>query len=260
MNATPHRLSVEGLATGYPGRPVGENLSFELAGSQVMALLGPNGSGKTTLFRTILGLTPGRGGHILVDGDDISDAPLRDRARLFGYVPQQSSGFFPYSVREMVLMGRTPHIGMLSAPSARDREAADAAIERTGIAALAGRDINRISGGERQLAMVARALAQEPAFLVMDEPTASLDFANQHRTLELIRNLAAEGLGIILSTHHPDQALAVATHAALMAKGGLIASGAATEVLTSERLSALFGMRLAIAEVAGTRLCVAPAG
>ena len=142
-------------------------------------------------------------------------------------------------------MGRTPHIGLMSGPSRHDHAATKSAIERIGLTPLAERDFTRISGGERQLALIARALAQDAPFLVMDEPTASLDFANQLKTLALIRSLSAEGFGIVFSTHHPDQALAVATHAALLKDGAIQASGAANGVLTGERLSDLFGSLLA---------------
>jgi iron complex transport system ATP-binding protein len=249
-------LALEGLAFGYGRRSVGRDLSLTLRGGEILALLGPNGSGKTTLFKTLLGLVPRLGGRMLVDGADIGAASLRERARLFGYVPQAAGGYFPYSVREIVLMGRTAHVGALSAPSARDWAAAAAAIDRLGLDTLAERDFTRISGGEQQLALVARAVAQEPAFLVMDEPTASLDFANQLEMLALMRELAAGGLGILFSTHHPDQALAVATHAALLRDGALQASGAARDVLTSERLSALFDVALSVRDAGGALVCV----
>jgi iron complex transport system ATP-binding protein len=250
------RLACEELAIGYHGRTVARGLTLDIASGETLALLGPNGGGKTTLFRTLLGLIPRLGGRILLDGADPGAASPAERARVLGYVPQVAAGYFPYSVREIVLMGRTPHIGALSAPSRRDHVAADAAISRVGLDALAERDFTRISGGERQLALIARAIAQEPLFLVMDEPTASLDFANQLRMLDLVRTLAAEGLGIIFSTHHPDQALAVATRAALLKDGTLEASGAAGEILTSERLSALFGLDLYVGQLEGEPVCV----
>jgi iron complex transport system ATP-binding protein len=259
-NGADHTLAVEDLATGYHGRVVGEHLSLTLKGGEVLVLLGPNGSGKTTLFKTVLGLIPRLGGRVMADGVDLGAASSEKRARLFGYVPQVAPGYFPFTVREIVLMGRTPHIGMMSGPTHHDHAVTDAAIERLGLTALAERDFTRISGGERQLALIARALAQNAPFLVMDEPTASLDFANQLKMLALIRTLSAEGLGIIFSTHHPDQALAVATHAALLKDGAIQTSGAARDVLTAERLSGLFGVPLTVAEAAGNRVCVPVGG
>jgi iron complex transport system ATP-binding protein len=256
MTQREHCLAIEELTTGYPRRIVGRDLSLAVRSGEVLALLGPNGSGKTTLFKTVLGLIPRIGGRILFDDADIGAAGFAERARLFGYVPQASPGYFPYTVREIVLMGRTPHIGAVGGPSRRDRSVAETAIERLGIASLAERDFTRISGGERQLALIARALAQEPHVLVMDEPTASLDFANQLRMLDLVRALAAESLGIVFSTHHPDQALAVATHAALLGDGMLRRNGPAGDVLTGPLLSELFGVPLSVEEAAGTRVCV----
>lgn len=249
-------LSVDRLAIGYGRRQVGADISFTVAPGDVLALLGPNGSGKTTLFRTLLGLNASLGGRMIARSQNLDHMSLGERARFLGYVPQAAAAFFPYTVREIVLMGRTPHISVLGGPSPSDREAAAQAIAAIGIDYLADRDITRISGGERQLALIARALAQRPALLVMDEPTASLDFANQLRILDLIRTLAAGGLGIIVSTHHPDQALAIATHAALLAGGRLLSFGPAADVLTAGHLSALFGVALAVETVAGSAICV----
>jgi iron complex transport system ATP-binding protein len=260
MTTNGHVLSVEDLTTGYPPRVVGRGLSLDVKGGDVLVLLGPNGSGKTTLFKTMLGLIPRLGGRVMVDGADLGASTSARRARFFGYVPQVAPGYFPYSVREIVLMGRTPHIGLMSGPSRHDYAVTESAIERIGLTPLAERDFTRISGGERQLALIARALAQDAPFLVMDEPTASLDFANQLKTLALIRSLSAEGFGIVFSTHHPDQALAVATHAALLKDGTIQASGAANGVLTGERLSDLFGVALSVVETIGGRVCVPTTG
>jgi iron complex transport system ATP-binding protein len=256
MAMNKHILALEALRTGYSGRLVSGGVSFRVRSGEMLALLGPNGSGKTTLFKTILGLIPPLGGKVLLDGSDLTPAAANERARLFGYVPQAAAGYFPYTVREIVMMGRTPHIRLFSAPGGRDRGITEAAIGRLNLHGLAERDFTRISGGERQLTLVARALAQEPAFLVMDEPTASLDFANQLRMLDLIRALAGSGIGIIFSTHHPDQALAVATHAALLNEGALQAIGEAKHVLTSEQLSLLFGVALSVERVADALVCV----
>jgi iron complex transport system ATP-binding protein len=251
-----HTLTLETLRTGYPGRVVSGGISLTIRSGEVLALLGPNGSGKTTLFKTILGLIPPLNGTVLLDGADLAPLSPSHRARLFGYVPQAAVGYFPYTVREIVMMGRTPHIPLFSAPARRDRDVTEASIERLNLHNLAERDFTRISGGERQLALVARALAQEPAFLVMDEPTASLDFANQLRMLDLMRTLAASGIGVIFSTHHPDQALAVATHAALLKEGAVQANGEAKHVLTGKQLSSLFDVALSVEKVAEALVCV----
>ncbi len=156
-------LAVESLAFGYPQRTVGRDVSFTLDAGEVMCVLGPNGSGKTTLLRTLLGLLPLREGKIRFNGENLQSLPRRDVARIAGYVPQAHQPYFAYSVRDMVLMGRSAHLGTFSTPGAHDREVATRVLESLGISPLADRPVTEISAGERQLALVARALAQEPA-------------------------------------------------------------------------------------------------
>ena len=203
------RLAVEDLSYGYPGRLVGCHISFNVGAGEVLCVLGRNGEGKSTLFKTILGLLPLRAGALRVDDEPTTQWHPRRRALTFGYVPQNGGGTFPFTVAELVLMGRTAHRGPFAAPSPSDREIAGKAIATLGIEHLAQREWLRVSGGERQLALVARALAQQPRILVLDEPTASLDFGNQLRVLEAIRSLTqTHGLTVLLSTHHPEQAFA----------------------------------------------------
>jgi iron complex transport system ATP-binding protein len=205
------RLAIDDLSYGYPRRIVGRHISLAVRPSEVLCVLGRNGEGKSTLFKTILGLLPAHAGAVMVNGESIARWNARRRALTFGYVPQNGGGFFPFTVSELVLMGRTAHRGPFTAPSAADREAAGKALATVGIEHLAQREWLRVSGGERQLALIARALAQEPRVLVLDEPTASLDFGNQLRVLDAVRSLAEErGLTVLLSTHHPEQAFACA--------------------------------------------------
>ena len=253
------RLAVEDLSYGYPGRVVGRHIDFALGASEVLCVLGRNGEGKSTLFKTILGLLPLRGGAVRVDGEAISDWSPRRRALTFGYVPQNSGGAFPFTVSELVLMGRTAHRGPFAAPSAADRRAADEAITALGIEHLAEREWLRVSGGERQLALVARALAQEPRILVLDEPTPSLDFGNQVRVLDAVRSLAeTHGLSVLLSTHHPEQAFACADRVAVLAGGELLRIGVPAEVITPETLRACYSVDVAVLPVADDRyrVCV----
>ncbi len=257
-------LVAQNLAYGYGTRRVGSGVTLELAAGEVLCLLGPNGSGKTTLFKTLLGLLPPQEGHVLIDGQDARHLMRDDIARLVSYVPQAHSAFFPYTVHEIVLMGRTAHLGLFSAPSARDHAAALDAIRRMGIAHLADAVYTQISGGERQLALIARALAQDARMVIMDEPTANLDFGNQVRVLEHIRALTGEGIGVLLSTHDPDHVFLCADRAALLHQGGLMACGAATEVMTAEKLQQLYGVAVAVTAVsldnAGTRHVCLPLG
>src|SRR4030095_16607639 len=177
------RLELADLAFGYPGKEVGRDVTFDLTGGEVLCLLGPNGGGKTTLFKTILRLLSPLPGRVAVDGQPIAGW-ARDRlARVFGYVPQAQLGIFPFTVAEIVLMGRTAHIGPFATPSRADRAIAEEMLVSLGIGHLAPRPYTEISGGERQLTLIARALAQQPAILVMDEPNASRRFGHHLRRL-----------------------------------------------------------------------------
>jgi iron complex transport system ATP-binding protein len=243
------RLEAKNLDFGYRGHRVGSNVSLALGAGEVLCLLGPNGSGKTTLFKTLLGLLPAQGGEVAMDGADIKARAREEVARLVSYVPQAHAAFFPFTVREVVLMGRTAHMGVFSSPSRRDREIADAAMERMRLAALADSVYTRISGGERQLTLVARALAQEARLVVMDEPTANLDFGNQVRVLEHIQSLAQSDIGVLLSTHDPDQAFLCADRVAMLHQGRLAHLGTPDEVITSVSLKQIYGVDVVVTRV-----------
>jgi len=253
------RLAVEGLSYGYAGQVVGRDISFSVQAGEVLCVLGRNGEGKSTLFKTILGLLTPRAGGVRVDGELTAEWTSRRRALTFGYVPQSGGGIFPFTVSELVLMGRTAHRGPFAAPSAADRAVAQDAIATVGIEHLARREWLRISGGERQLALIARALAQEARILVLDEPTASLDFGNQLRVLDAIRSLSeTRGLTVLLSTHHPEQAFACADRVAVLAGGALLRIGTPAEVVTADTLRTCYSVDVAVLPVAGGRyrVCV----
>ena len=251
------RLEARDLGFGYPGRPVGRDASLAVGPGEVLCLLGPNGSGKTTLFRTLLGLLPAQGGEVRLGGDDLQALPRREIARRIAYVPQGHVPPFPFDVHQVVLMGRTARLGPFAQPGHADHEAATRALETLGIASLAGADYTRLSGGQRQLVLIARALAQEAPLLVMDEPTASLDFGNQALVLGEVRRLARHGLGIVLSTHDPGHALATGTRVALLKDGRLVADGPPDEVLTGEHLSQVYDIPVAVERLpSGRAVCV----
>ena len=229
------------LSIGYRGSVVGAGIDLALASGEVLCLLGPNGGGKTTLFRTLLGVLPAIAGEVRVANRPLSGWKRRELARCLGYVPQAHAGLFAFTVEEVVLMGRTAQLSRFGTPSGHDREAARSALERLGIGALAARIYTRTSGGERPLVLIARALAQEAQALILDEPTASLDFGNQLRVLAEIDRLRRDGIGILMSTHQPEHALKVADRIALLKAGRIVAQGAARETATSDRLAMLYG-------------------
>ncbi|MCB1519918.1 MAG: ABC transporter ATP-binding protein [Hyphomicrobiaceae bacterium] len=249
-------LSARSLGYGYTGRAIGRNVTLDVAAGEVVCLLGPNGSGKTTLFKTLLGLLPAQEGDVFVDGNPLASLSRQQLARRIAYVPQAHAAQFPYRVLDMVVMGRTAHLGLFAAPAEADRIRAHAALSSLGIAELADQPYTRISGGQRQLALIARALAQDAPVIVMDEPTASLDFGNQVVVLREVKRLAARGLAVVLSTHDPDHAFAIANRVLLLHDGGLIAQGSPHDVLTPSRLRAVYGVDVSIEKLAeGATIC-----
>ena len=242
MSAATATIEARSLAVGYGNHRIGADLSFAIAPGEVLCLLGPNGGGKTTLFKTLLGLLPPLAGEVRVLGEEVSGWSRAAFARQVGYVPQTHTSAFPFTVEDIVLMGRCARVGPFATPSRRDREVARYCLEILGIAHLGRRIYTAISGGERQLALIARALAQEPVLLVMDEPTASLDFGNQIRVLEHIAHLRGQGIAVLMSTHQPEHALRVADRIALLASGGIVGIGAPSATATPENLAALYGV------------------
>jgi len=244
-------LAVDSLAFGFPGRTVGRDVSFTLAAGEVMCVLGPNGGGKTTLFRTILGLLERHAGSIKVENQSLETLSRAQIARRVGYVPQGHAGYFAYTVEEFVLMGRTAHLGAFASPAKKDFSVANRALESLGIAQLADKPVTEISAGERQLALVARALAQEPRLLVLDEPTASLDFGNQVRVLERISALAGSGISILFSSHDPDHAFLCARRALLLAEGRVLEIGTPREVIRPDTLERMYRVSVKVLPLPG---------
>lgn len=235
-------IDVNDLAIGYGRRRVGSGISFSLSAGEVLCLLGPNGSGKSTLFKTVLGLLPLQGGHIQIDGEDLSAWSRGALARYVAYVPQAHTSSFAFSVLDVVLMGRGARIGLFASPGSHDADVAHECLERLGIVDLARRIYTELSGGERQLVLIARALAQEPQVLILDEPTSSLDFGNQIRVLDHIHALRDQGLAIFLCTHQPEHALKVADRVALFKAGRLHGIGQAQTIVTLGSLAWLYDL------------------
>ena len=249
-------LSVQKLSFSYGERPVLEDISFSLEKGEFLSVLGPNGVGKSTLFRCILGLLPGYQGRILSDGEDMRGLSRREMSRRIASIPQINRPSFGYSVLDTVLMGTTRQLSAFAQPGqAQVRQAMDA-LDRVGAAQLAERDFTHLSGGEQQLVLVARAIAQQAGILVMDEPTSALDYGNQLRILGLVRELASEGYGVLLSTHNPQHALTFASRILALADGRVAALGRPEEVLTQALVHRLYGVNAAFAETQGGRMLV----
>jgi iron complex transport system ATP-binding protein len=251
-------LRATALSIGYEGRLVAAGIDLAVRRGEVLCLLGPNGAGKTTLFKTLLGLIPPLGGKVTIDDRPIGGLTRGELALSMAYVPQAQVMEFAYTVLDLVLMGRTAHLGPFSSPGTRDHERAHAALADLGIADLASAEANRISGGQRQLCLVARALAQDAPLLVMDEPTASLDLGNRLLVLARVKALSAQGYGVVFSTHDPDQARELATSVAVIAQGRLAAYGTPDETLTGPLLSAVYGVQVAVERTESGRYVVAP--
>jgi iron complex transport system ATP-binding protein len=248
-NMTP-RIRLRDGAFSYGAHPIFQNLSLDLAAGQVFCLLGPNGCGKTTLLRCLNGLAPLKAGTLWLDGQEISHLSETNRAKKIGFVPQEHNVLFPYSVLETVRMGRAPHLGLFASPSRHDTAIAKEALDIIGIPHLQHKPYTQISGGERQMALIARALTQQPSILLLDEPTSHLDFGNQVLVLQTVHRLARErGLAVIMATHFPGHALLVSHHVALMKDGGFVATGPAETVITESYLQQLYGIDVKVLSV-----------
>jgi iron complex transport system ATP-binding protein len=239
-------LEARGLNFSYGRRQILKNIGFSLKKGEFLAALGPNGVGKSTLFRCILGLEKRYTGLILLNNGDIRDKSPQTMAKTIAYVPQIHYPSFNYSVMDMVLMGTAAQGPEWAPPGAMQKRNAVEALERLGIAALGGRDFTRLSGGEQQLALIARALAQQARLLVMDEPTANLDYGNQIRVLLQIEALGAEGYSVIMSTHNPEHAFLFAGRVLALRDGEIAAIGPAAEVLDAALIRALYGVEVSL--------------
>ena len=248
-------IEARNLFFSYGGADVLKDLSFSAEAGELVAVLGPNGVGKSTLFGCLLGFLRPRGGEVLAEGKPIRGMSPRELASLIAYIPQYAPQTFNYTVLDLVTMGMTNQIPLFSSPKPEHRQKAMAALESLGIAHLAERGSGSISGGERQLALLARALVQDARVLIMDEPTANLDYGNSFRVMQRVQELGAGGYTVIFSTHEPNQAFRYATRVLALLDGGVLADGPPDTALTEELLSRLYGVGVAVrsAEVEGER-------
>lgn len=240
------KLEIKNLAFKYSEDTIFEDISFSLESGDIFFLLGPNGVGKTTLIKVLVGILRTKTGQILINGEDIIRWPRKKAAQYISYVPQGHNAYFPYKVLDVVLMGRTPYLSRYSVPSKADEDIACDILESLGILHLKDKSYKQISGGERQLVLISRALAQNPKVLVMDEPTSSLDFGNQIKVLQHIKQLAGKDIAVIISTHMPDHALCYATKAALMKDGRILCCGEPQTVINSENLKEIYNVDIKV--------------
>ena len=249
-------VEVKNLHFSYGEREVLHDVSFRVEAGEFLSILGPNGVGKSTLFRCVLGLLRDYTGSITVEGRDARSLSIRESAKLIAYIPQSSHPAFNYSVRDIVLMGTTSGLGTFSTPKKEDVRRVYEALERTDISELAERCFHRISGGERQLALIARALVQRAPVLMLDEPTASLDFGNQLLVLNCARELAREGYTVIQTTHNPEQSYMFSDRILALRGGEVLTEGKPGDVLTPDMMQRLYGVEVEVSSLFDDRVRV----
>lgn len=251
-------LKFENITFGYPsaGRPVMQDFNLDIQSGTITAILGPNGAGKTTLLHLTLGWLKPQQGKILLEKCNINDYSRRNLGQWMGLVPQSEHIAFEFSLLEFVLLGRAPYLPPLAMPGEEDREISAEALRLVGLSSMQNQSILGISGGERQLVLMARALAQHPRLLLLDEPTSHLDLNNKGRLVHLLRELSAKGVTILFTTHEPDVASALATHLVLMQKGEILKTGTLAEAFTDKDLSQLYELPVNVIEVAGRKVAI----
>ncbi|WP_449369893.1 ABC transporter ATP-binding protein [Thiomonas sp.] len=235
-------IDVEHLTVGYGQQQVVKNVSLQLAPGETVALLGPNGCGKTTLLKTLCGIHPPLAGSVRIDGLDLATLSAPARARRIAYVPQQHRMVFAYNVLDVVMMGRLAGRSLIARPAPEDFTAVRTVLTRLGIEALAASSYVALSGGQRQQVLIARALAQDAPYLLLDEPASSLDYGNQLRLLDVLNQLRDDGRAVLFTTHHPDHAFVVASRVILMQSGRFIAEGAPAQCMGRVQLAALYAL------------------
>ncbi|MBU5474818.1 ABC transporter ATP-binding protein [Roseburia sp. MSJ-14] len=244
-------LEIENGCFGYPKQEeILKNINLHLEKGHILSVLGPNGIGKTTLLKCMIGLLPWTKGRSLLNGTDLREMKSRDIWNTISYIPQAHSFSFSYTGLEMVMLGRSSHLGLFEQPGAREIEMAEAMMEKVGITRLAGKDCNRMSGGELQMVLIARALINEPELIILDEPETGLDFHNQILVLNMIERLAhEEGISAIMNTHYPTNAMSIADEAFMMNRKGERFYGTTDSILNEQNISRSFDVNVIVDEV-----------
>ena len=251
-------IEIRDLNFFYGKRQILHDINITIPDATLVNVLGPNGVGKSTLFRCMLCLNSKFTGTVLVNGKNIRELSIRERSREISYIPQSHAPVYDYEVLDVVLMSTGTDLGMLRTPGPRHRRRAYDALERIGIAHLAHRTYTQISGGEQQLVLIARALAQNAKTIIMDEPTSALDYGNTVRVLSCVRQLAQEGLSIVQSTHQPDQAFLYSDATLVLHEGAVHAFGNPKDVITNELVSTIYNVNVEVNSLYGdkVRVCV----
>lgn len=253
-------MSVEArnLCFSYGKHHVLENISFSAGEGEFLSVLGPNGVGKTTLFRCLLGLLAPDSGSVYIDGVDIATMTASKLAQHVAYIPQAHAPAFNFTVRDMVLMGTTAGMGLFANPQKAQKEQADAALEQMGLLGLKDRGCASISGGERQLVLIARAIAQQAKILIMDEPSANLDFGNKIRVMDAVQRLSRSGYTVIQSTHDPEQAYRYSDRIMALYNGSILALDSPKKIIAAPLISKLYGIDVEVCSLYGDslRVCI----
>ena len=244
-----HILSVSDLTCGYGRRAVLSSFGTSVLSGTVTCILGANGIGKTTLLKTILGTLPAFSGDVEIDGQSFKEMSVKERARKISYVPQAHAQPFDFRVLDVVTLGRISHVGSFSSPKRKDEELAEEKLEELGIADLKDRIFTQLSGGERQMVMIARALAQEAQFMVLDEPTSNLDYGNQVKVLRAVNILKDKGYGIVMTTHFPDHAFLCDANVIMIHPDHSVVSGRAEHIITEDSMRKTYGVPILIRKI-----------
>ncbi len=221
-----------------------KDISFSIEKGEVFTILGPNGAGKSTLLNCIAGIFQPLSGQILLDGEDINSMSQRMRAQKVAYVPQYSANVYGYAVRDYIAMGRAPHLGMFFMPKEEDYKIIDEAIELLEIEKFCNKSYNNISGGQRQLASIARAIVQQPKLIIFDEPTSALDYGNQLKIMRIVKKLSESGYSVIMTTHNPDHPILLGGSVGILNAEGNIKTGSVKEIMKEDILSEIYKTEL----------------
>lgn len=250
-------FNVKDISFSYDNEEIFSQISFSIEKGDVLCILGPNGTGKTTLIKCLNGLHEIDSGEILINGKDIKKLSFKEISKHIGYIPQSHVPSFPFKVFDVVLMGRAPYLNLTDSPKEEDVEIAMDSLKTLGIEYLKDKEYTNLSGGERQLVFLARVLCQKPDILILDEPTSHLDFGNQIKLLEIIDNLAKNGLSIIMSSHFPDHAFLSSTKVAIMKDKRFIDFGTPDNVVTEDNLRKAYSIDVKLMELDDKRkVCV----